>query len=394
LPIVAVPIQDIRLLDYAVSHKTVNSTYGLSASTDTDIYTGLLGDDPYTSDQQRQRDRYELDDENWYEVVFEEVWGSSTAKLALHSDWITQKGYELDAVVHMNLPEQGISGPFRITSIKHILPQKRPVDEEEADDFAFQPVTGIFIHQSNDVWRLTFENGDTLGVTYQHPIYSATAGGWRLAGELEPGEQVLTKSGVLEFVAKEQQKGFETVYNLEVRALHNFLVGDAGVVVHNSYFNLYMDSFFPSWTKVADPDNDWVDYILESKPGALKERQQLSRLGMHESERMTVLTNDATGQQFPGIDALSESGRPISLKEVTSSNTNTLTEKIKDIGKKATNAKNTTLPQLVDIDGMVTATNFTKAEIMAAIDAARTNEQRMKIVKKIFIEGSDGSIWY
>jgi len=70
---------------------------------------------------------------------------TSTAKLALHTDWITQNNYQLDAVVNMNLPEQGISGPFRITSIEHILPQKQPVDEDAGKGFVFRPATGIFI---------------------------------------------------------------------------------------------------------------------------------------------------------------------------------------------------------------------------------------------------------
>jgi len=64
----AVPIQDVQLLDYAVAHTTVNS-HGdkvqdrLLASAD-DTYDGLMGakptttNDPYTSDQQRQRDQY------------------------------------------------------------------------------------------------------------------------------------------------------------------------------------------------------------------------------------------------------------------------------------------------------------------------------------------------
>jgi hypothetical protein len=38
------------------------------------------------------------------EVIFEEVHGNSTAKLALHNDWINHKGYQEDAVVNMNPP--------------------------------------------------------------------------------------------------------------------------------------------------------------------------------------------------------------------------------------------------------------------------------------------------
>jgi hypothetical protein len=229
LPITATPIQNVQLLDYAVAHETVNSTYDISASTDLAIHLNCADNDPFTSPQQRQRDQYKLDDTNWHEVIFEQVHGTSTAKLALHTDWITQNNYQLDAIVNMNLPEQGISGPFRITSIKRLLPQKRPEDEEAGKGFVFRPVTGIFIHESNDVWTLEFDSGDTAN----HPIYSTTAQDWRLAGELAPGEQVLTHTGSATLTGKRPAPA-QRVYNLEVRGVHNFLVAEVGVVVHNS----------------------------------------------------------------------------------------------------------------------------------------------------------------
>lgn len=232
MPIVAVPIQDVQLLDYAVAHETVNATYGMTASTDDDIYLGLA-EDPYTSDQQRERDEYEINNTDWNEVVFEEVLGGSTAKLALHNSWINQKGYEVDAIVEMNLPEQGISGPFRITSIKHIIPQKKPVDDDEADEYGYKPVTALFTHESNQVFNISFDNGDKLGVTYRHPIYSTSVGDWKLAGQLELGEEVLTKYGNVKVVSSTRKGGSETVYNLEVKDLHNFLAGKSGILVHN-----------------------------------------------------------------------------------------------------------------------------------------------------------------
>ena len=237
MPIVAVPIQEVQLLEYAVAHETVNAGYGLTASTD-DVYLGLLDKDPYTSDQQRERDEYEINDTDWNEVVFEEVNGSSTAKLALHNDWLNQKGYQVDAVVEMNLPEQGISGPFKIISIKHIIPQKKPVDEDESDEYDYRPVTALFTHESNQVYNISFDNGEKLGVTYQHPIYSVTSGDWKLAGELEIGEEVLTKSGNTKIVSSAKKEGSETVYNLEVKDLHNFLVSESGVLVHNSCWDI------------------------------------------------------------------------------------------------------------------------------------------------------------
>lgn len=233
MPIVAVPIQEVQLLDYAVAHETVNSTYGLTASVDEDIYLGLMDKDPYTSDQQRERDEYEINDTDWNEVVFEEVNGSSIAKLALHNDWINLKRYQVDAVVEMNLPEQGISGPFRITSVKHIIPQKKPVDDDEADEYDYRPVTALFTHEASDVWRIKFDNGEELGVTHKHPIYSVTKGDWEFAGELEVGEEVLTKDGGAKVVTKELGKA-QQVYNLEVKDYHNFLVNASGIVVHNT----------------------------------------------------------------------------------------------------------------------------------------------------------------
>jgi hypothetical protein len=141
----------------------------------------------------------------------------------------------VNEVVNMNLPEQGISGQFRVTSIKHILPQKKPVDDE-TDDFGLQPITGIFVHESDNVWALRFDNGDTLGVTYNHLIYSVTAGDWRLAGELAIGDEVLTREDVAILAGKKHLLGSQQVWNLEVREWHNFLVGEDGVVVHNAYF--------------------------------------------------------------------------------------------------------------------------------------------------------------
>ena len=243
MPIVAVPIQEVNLLDYAVSHKTVNQQNNLIASTNEDIYSGLFRGDPYTSQQQKQKDKFEINDTDWNEVVFKEVYGSSIAKLALHRDWIKQNNYAVHGIVNMNLPEQGISGPFKITSIKHILPQKKPVDEDPNDvypvqsngDYEYKPVTGLFIHHSDQVLNITLNNNETLGVTAPHPIFSTTYNAWRLAGELEVGEKVLTYHGEATVTKAEKKSGREVVYNLEVKDLHNFLVGDVGVVVHNSY---------------------------------------------------------------------------------------------------------------------------------------------------------------
>lgn len=40
MPIVAVPIQEVQLFDYAVAHEIVNAGYGLIINTDEDFYLG------------------------------------------------------------------------------------------------------------------------------------------------------------------------------------------------------------------------------------------------------------------------------------------------------------------------------------------------------------------
>ncbi len=252
-PVVAVPIQDVQLLDYVVAHEAVTSTVGLTASTNGEgKFLGVVGMDPYTSDQQRERDQYELDDRNWNEVVFEEISGSSVAKMALHNDWIKRKGYSLDAVVHMHIPEQGISGQFRITAIKHVLPQKMPLDEDPEDNYGYRPVTALFSHLSDKIQEITFDNGETLGASPRHPIYSLTYGDWRVAGELEVGEKVLSKVGASVVKTSEKKESLERVYNIEVQKVHNFLVGESGILVHNACWKTIDDALNRAKISVAD----------------------------------------------------------------------------------------------------------------------------------------------
>ena len=129
------------------------------------------------------------------------------------------------------MPEQGLNGYATITSLAHFRFTKIP-EENSANDYELQPITGIFEHTSNDVWELVFDNGDTLGVTAAHPIYSEDVGDWRLAGELVIGEVVKTMDGTAILLQKRQVEA-QRVFNLEVREVHNFLVGDGRLVVHN-----------------------------------------------------------------------------------------------------------------------------------------------------------------
>ncbi|MBK8154012.1 MAG: hypothetical protein IPK61_13865 [Saprospiraceae bacterium] len=90
------------------------------------------------------------------------------------------------------------------------------------------------INLSTDIWKITFANGETLGVTNNHPIFPVSKGDWQHAGLLKIGEDVLAKSVNAKVVIKDRDHAVQPVYNLEVKDLHNFLFRDVGFVVHDS----------------------------------------------------------------------------------------------------------------------------------------------------------------
>ena len=57
---------------------------------------------------------------------------------------------------------------------------------------------------------------------------------WRPVGWLNAGDVVKTKEGIAVLTDKEKLNGTHTVYNFTVQYTHNYLVGDAGYLVHNS----------------------------------------------------------------------------------------------------------------------------------------------------------------
>lgn len=231
-------IEKINLFQYVVAYNEISLKNTYASSSNNNFNFEAVNNDPFISTDQKERDQLSINDiDDWQEVIFEEVNGTTTCKLALQNDWIQAKNYVVDAIVNMNLPEQGVSGPFRIISIKHALPQKIPskeaVENKLANNFSIRPVTGIFEHYSDKVLKVKFEGGDSLEVTESHPIYSKTAQKWQLAGDLEIGGEVLTYHGSSKIASKERLLGIHKVYNLEIKDLHNFIVGEVGVVVHN-----------------------------------------------------------------------------------------------------------------------------------------------------------------
>jgi len=263
---ITLPIQDIQPGQLVLANTWVNESHTATASTDNTYYPSWK--DPFTSDDQRKIDKIALDKEQWYKVSMEmpHFDGTSSRITLLRPDsWLTQNAiHDIGDQIWLSMPEQNLQGYATVNSLAHYRFQKIPEDNNPSDDLAVSPVTGIFVHESTDVWTIGFDNGDTLGVTGSHPIYSLDANGWVLANSLTTDNQVLTKSGTATVTYVKKQSGRRKVYNLEVRDLHNFLVGIDGVVVHNSCAKIVenVKNMTPS-QRIAHIKDGW-EFVIKS----------------------------------------------------------------------------------------------------------------------------------
>ena len=90
-------------------------------------------------------------------------------------------------------------------------------------------ITACYEHRVEKFLRIEFESGSVLQVTSEHPI--GTPGGWRLAGALKIGDQVLTRTGWEIIAAVQSVTESSMVYNLSVAPHENYFAD--GILVHN-----------------------------------------------------------------------------------------------------------------------------------------------------------------
>ena len=94
-------------------------------------------------------------------------------------------------------------------------------------------VVTLFEREVDEVWQLTA--GETvLETTDEHPFF-VEGQGWTQAEDLNVGNLLLTLDGAtLRLDSVERVERTATVFNFEVRGLHNYFVGDDQVLVHNT----------------------------------------------------------------------------------------------------------------------------------------------------------------
>jgi hypothetical protein len=95
-------------------------------------------------------------------------------------------------------------------------------------------VTGQFVTDWAEVVDVYFKGFDKpLGVTPQHPIFSADRNTWVASGEVQPGERLQAVDGTVSVDRVVPRPGRSKVFNVEVSRYHTYFVGDAAIWAHN-----------------------------------------------------------------------------------------------------------------------------------------------------------------
>lgn len=188
-----------------------------------------MAENPEVSDDERALFP-EIDPADYHEVHFsylDEKGRQATFQLLRSASWVFNAGAEVGSEVWLEMPEMGVSGPVMVEGV-------HPCPEIEGGDG--QVITGLFQRWSDDVVDLSIEGLDEpLGVTLAHPFWSVDRQAFVAVADLEVGEQVEAVTGLTRVTSIVPRAGPERVYNMEVHGEHVYRVGQAGVLVHNSY---------------------------------------------------------------------------------------------------------------------------------------------------------------
>jgi hypothetical protein len=98
---------------------------------------------------------------------------------------------------------------------------------------AFRPVLAIHHTKLAATVRVTLD-GETIIATGIHRFWRAGKG-WAMARDLKPGDRIRAVGAVVEVKSVDAAPS-QPVHNLDVAENHNFLVGNKGLLVHDSNF--------------------------------------------------------------------------------------------------------------------------------------------------------------
>ncbi len=145
--------------------------------------------------------------------------------------WLVVNDITPGATTWLDLPEMGAVGYATVVSV---VPCPDPGPKPHPD---CRLVTGVFRHSSTDCVNVHVAGlASPIGTTRNHRFWSEDRQAFVEAGDLHPGETLLTADGTPTSVLSiAPRPGIEPVYNLEVDVEHVYYVAADGVLVHNTY---------------------------------------------------------------------------------------------------------------------------------------------------------------
>jgi pretoxin HINT domain-containing protein len=126
---------------------------------------------------------------------------------------------------------QTITGPKKIESI--VVGDRVMSQNTSNGALSFQPVLATHVNGPATTLRITID-GETAVATGIHRFWKAGKG-WMMARELNVGDRLRVLGGIVSIQSIEPG-ATQLVYNLDVASDRNFLVGRAGLLVHDFSF--------------------------------------------------------------------------------------------------------------------------------------------------------------
>jgi hypothetical protein len=174
----------------------------------------------------------------------------------------------------------------------------RPIERIEQNDYVWAEDTAtggqrkcrvIAVHRNqSDHWHQVSididgdgQADEELTGTATHPFWNPEEQTWVNMGDLRPGQAVKTRNGsTAAYVLSNQRQNAPpgelfTTYNFEVEGLHTYLVGNAGILVHNDCKNkdLIVSKFHEAARRLGKETGDLKEVrfkaLLDTKKGLL-----------------------------------------------------------------------------------------------------------------------------
>ncbi|MCE9498951.1 MAG: TIGR04388 family protein [Leptospira sp.] len=164
---------------------------------------------------------------------------------------------------------------------------------------SFNRVNQTFVRTANQIYRITYQDGNKVETTWNHPFY-IEGKGWVQGKDLVVGDHSTTANGALVgIVSIAIDNRNETVYNFEVEGNHTYFVTETLVLVHNDCQNNLDHSIFVATENAGDfTKENRGDKIIEV-PGKNSGKNNIYR------GKIDGIMDPTTGKVFKVTDGMS-----------------------------------------------------------------------------------------